>query len=70
MGYLAAMAVMEKLGIGALALQGPEPARPGEVAAAPAKARIVIVATGGTIAGAGADAPAGDSLAPRQARAS
>jgi glutamin-(asparagin-)ase len=41
---------------GAMALQGPEPARPGEAAAAPAKARIVIVATGGTIAGAGADA--------------
>lgn len=37
-----------------LALQGPEPAKPGETAAA--KARIVIVATGGTIAGAGADA--------------
>ncbi|MCJ2037009.1 type II asparaginase [Methylobacterium sp. J-068] len=56
---IALMALMAGTILPATALEGPAPARPGEAATTPAaaaKPRVVIVATGGTIAGAGADA--------------
>ncbi|MGU3361245.1 type II asparaginase [Methylobacterium sp. M6A4_1b] len=56
---IALMALMAGTVHPARALEGPIPAKPGETATAPAasaKPRVVIVATGGTIAGAGADA--------------
>ena len=56
---IALLVLMAGTALPAHALEGPMPPKPGATATAPAaaaKPRVVIVATGGTIAGAGADA--------------